>query len=685
MKRLLGCIVVLFACLFIALSIPVHAQEEGKDVITLDEVVVSATKTIEKRKDISNSVVIKDEMDIQESPANSLGELLANELGVDWRTYGNYGGASQTVQIRGMCSDETQIFVNGVSMNSPSIGSADVGQIPLNNIERIEVVKGSGSVLYGSGAMAGTINIITKQPKRDKINLKVSAGYGTENTYRLSAEQGMFALGDLGYYLTANRRETDGFRDNSDLTHNDVSLKLVYDKGDVLDISLYGDYIDREFGTPGIKPPAGTQDFYINGVKFYNSDSASLLDKGSDENAHAILQVKSAPAEWIRFNVKGDYTDMESYNYMRYNANGWGILAGEGLKTWVNNKVLGVEGNVEIKPFNGATLLLGSDYKDFEWDKKNVNMDTAGAEKTATKTTQNEKLNSKGSYAEVQYRPYKYFKVIAGIRHEKHSTFGSETLPHYGLVINPFEKTALKLNRGKHFKAPTPNDLFWPDDGFCKGNPYLKPQTGWHTDATIEQAFFDDKLFISLSYFEWDVEDKIDWAENPNYPNAWGGLYWTPSNVNKSNGKGWEAGMKFEPIYSLSFALNYTYADAEDETPTYKRSAQYNPKHQFKGNMIYRSDFGLTAAATVRYVSDRDYYKGSATSPTAIFDSYWSTDLKIEQRMFENWLFSLEGSNLFDKGYETYYSKFTDKNGSTGYGYYPGAGMSIFFNVSYEY
>ena len=115
--------------------------------------------------------------------------------------------------------------------------------------------------MYGSGALGGTVNIITKRPKRDQIDLQVGAGYGTNDTYQLSAEHGMFAAGDFGYYITANRSETDGFRDNSDLTHNDISLNLVYDRGDALDISLYGDYTDRDYGSPGVKPPQGTQPF----------------------------------------------------------------------------------------------------------------------------------------------------------------------------------------------------------------------------------------------------------------------------------------------------------------------------------------------------------------------------------------------------------------------------------------
>ncbi|MCK4727593.1 MAG: TonB-dependent receptor, partial [Desulfobacterales bacterium] len=459
--------------LWVAFAVPGFCQSEEEQtekdsLTTMEEVVVTATKTEEKRKDVPNSLVVMDEMDIEESSAKSLGELLANELGIDWRTQGNYGGAAEAIHIRGMSGNATQIFVNGVSINSPSLGLADVGRIPLNNIERIEVVKGSGSLLYGSGAMGGTVNIITKRPKRDRMDLKVSGGYGTEDTYQVSAEQGMFVLGDFGYYLTANRRETDGFRDNSDLEHQDVSLKLVFEKGNALDISLYGDYIERDYGIPGVKPPAGTKEFFVGGTKVYNDEVDSLLNKGSDEDYHAVLEVKSQATDWLGLRLMGNYTNTENYNYFRY-VDFFGNLLGN--KSWTTNEVYGVEGNINIKPFKGANLLLGSEYKYFDWENKGVNLDGSGNELDATRTATEAALHTTGIFSEAQYRPCRFIKGIAGIRHEDHSQFGKENLPRFGLILNPLQNTALKATHGRHFLAPTPNDLFWPNDGFTKGDP----------------------------------------------------------------------------------------------------------------------------------------------------------------------------------------------------------------------
>ncbi len=681
MKRLMVVSVILVLLAVPGLS---QAEEEQKEVVTLEEIVVTATKTEEQRKDIPNAVIIMDEIEIQESPARSLGELLANKLGIDRRTYGNYGGSTQEIHIRGMGGDATQVFVNGVNVNSSSLGVADVAKIPLNSIERVEVVKGSGSLIYGTGAMGGTVNISTKRPKRDKTDLKASAGYGSQDTYHLSAEQGMFLPGDVGYYLTANRRETDGFRDNSDLTHNDVSLKLVYNKADILDISFYGDYIAREYGRPGVKPPPGTQNFYTNGVQVYSSDAASTLDEGSDEDAHLVLQVKSNPAEWLSLKVRGDYSYMENYNLTRYYSSFTGGVPGN--KTWTTNEVSTIEGNVDIRPFKGSSLLLGADYRDYDWKNENMDLDDNGAEVSGSREKTKAHLYSKGAYAESQYRPFKYFKALAGIRHENHSTFGYENLPRFGLIVNPFENTALKFSRGKHFKAPTPNDLFWPYEDWgwgmgAEGNPNLKPETGRHTDTTAEQSLFDDKTFITLTYFRWDIEDKIRWVPDASF-------FYRPQNLDSYEADGWELGTKIGPFYNMILALYYTNTDAkENRKGGAKRQALYTPDDQFKADLTYWVGFGLSATGTARYVGERPGYYANDTdvNPTKTLPHYWTADLKIEQCLYDHWTLALHGNNLFDKGYETYVANFTDSTGTSTLSGYPGAGRSVFLSVSYQY
>jgi outer membrane cobalamin receptor len=701
MKKVLPPVVVFVLSLF-AISLgffSVSAAQEAspEKPIMMDEVVVTATKTPEKRKDIPNAVIIVDQKDIQASGAKSIGELLANEPGIDWQTYGNYGGASQEIHIRGMKGNATQVLVNGVNVASPSLGVADVGKISIDNIERVEIVKGSGSLLYGSGAMAGTVNIITKSPVKDKMNLKVGAGYGSQNTYRIAAENGMFVAGDFGYYLTAGRTETNGFRDNSWLRQNDVSLKLLLDKKETLNISLYGDYIDRNHGMPGVKPPSDTQDYYIGGEKFYNGDSATLLDHSGHKDGRIVLEVKGKPAQWIGYALKGHYTNMENHNYERY------AFDGSGYENWVTNQVLGVDGHVDVYPFEGAKLLVGGEYKNFDWKNEGYDLGTSGGQ--TTQTTHDAQIFTKGVFAEAEYRPFKYGKAFAGIRHESHSVFGSENLPLLGVVINPLETTALKLSHGKHFLAPTSNDLYWPAGPYTKGNADLKPEIGWHTDVTLEQSFFKDKLFMTVSYFHWNVDNKIQWE-----PDSQG--VFTPINLAGYKANGLEVGTKIGPFYDLTLALNYTYTNAKEENREYtrqdygwppflpadfqyhmvERRASYAPENQFKGDLTYKSNFGLTVTVTARYVGDRIVYRTESTgypdTKTTAYslDSYWTADLKIQQRLYKHWIISLSGTNLFDKAYDTHLATFTNQTSSkTTTATYPGAGRSVFAGLAYEF
>ncbi|MFZ2395535.1 MAG: TonB-dependent receptor [Smithella sp.] len=693
---------ILFFVLLFSLVVfsPVQAEEKkaGDAIVTMEEIVVTATKIPEKRKDIPHAVIIIDKKDIQTSGAKSIGELLANEPGVDWQSYGNYAGASQEIHIRGMRGNATQVFVNGVNVGSPSVGVADVGKISIDNIERIEVVKGSSSLLYGSGAMAGTINIITKSPKRDKLDLKIGTGYGSQNTYRVAAENGMFVAGDFGYYLTAGRTETDGFRDNSWFRQNDISLKLVLDKRDAMNISLYGDYIDRDYGMPGVQPPEGTQDYYVGGEKFYNSDSATLLDHSADKDGHVALNVKGEPVKWLGYDFKGYYANMENYNYARYAFNG------TGAENWVTNKILGADGHVDIYPFEGAKILFGGEYKDFNWGNQSYGLDSSG-NNTGSEAKTEAHVFTKGVFTEIEYRPLRYGKVLAGFRHENHSAFGSENLPLFGLVINPFESTALKISHGKHFLAPSLNDLYWPADPYTKGNADLKPEGGWHTDVSLEQSLLNDKLFMTISYFRWNVDDKIQWE-----PDSQG--VWSPINLAGYKADGIEAGVKIGPFYDFSLALSYTYTNAEEENRAYtkqdygwppdippdfqytmvKRHATMTPENLFKGDLKYKNKRGLTATATVRYVSDQFVYNTESTTypdtktVTYTIGSYWTADLKIEQRLYKHWILSLSGKNIFDKKYDTHLSIFTDQTTwDTSMCPYPGAGRSIFASVAYEF
>ncbi|HJX34726.1 MAG TPA: TonB-dependent receptor [Desulfatiglandales bacterium] len=679
---------VLIVVLFVMIMMPgicwsAEEREDNKEEIyTLDEIIVSATKTLERRGDISNSVILLDKEDIGRSTASGFGDMLGNENGIDLRTRGDYGGATQEIHIRGMGADGALVLVNGIVINSPSIGSANISGVSLNGIEKIEVVKGSGSLLYGTGAMAGVINIITKRPEKGLADLELSAGYGSNATYEMAASQGMFLTEDLGYYLTANRRETDGFRSNAGLDHKDISLKLIYDNEDGPDISFYGDYTDRIYGNPGVKSPSGTRDFIINGIKLYDTESSNLLNEGGDEDMHLAFDINGAPLDRLRLNLKGTYMDMESYN-----KNVYYFFTLSGSKTWVTNRVESLEGNADIDLFKGMNLLIGAEYKRYDWENRGITLNGNGAEINGTETEAVAGLHTFGLLSEAQYRPNDHIKMIAGLRRERHSEFGIEYVPRYGTVISPYENTAIKLNYGRHYNAPTPNALFWPYEDWgwgmgTQGNRNLKPETGKHSDAGIEQVVFNDKLFINVNYFKWDIKDKISWIPDASF-------FYTPQNLNRYKSHGWEIGLEARPLYNLRFSLAYTYTDAEEEmSGGVTRRALYTSDSYFKSSMAYLNDAGLNASATIRYTGERPAYYSlsSDTEPSVTLASYYTIDLKLEKDFLDKWFISLQCNNLLDKEYDTYIESFRDhESGITSMEGYPGEGRSFLFRVSYRY
>ena len=588
----------------------------------------------------------------------------------------------QEIQIRGMNADGVQVFVNGVNVNSLSLGTADVAKIPLGTIEKIEIVKGASSMLYGSGASGGVISIFTKKPDAGRMNFHVTTEAGTQGTYDLSIGQGMALSKKVSYVVNAEKKGTDGFRDNSGLQDKNASFNLLYQDDDHLKISLYGDASDRKYGIPGVKPPSGTAPYYVLGTKYYNDEAASLLNNHEDKDDHLVLQADGKVSGKVRYHVQTDYSYSQSYNYNR------SIYSAYSNRTWVTNQVSGVEGNTTLKPFEGMNILLGSEYRQYDNENRQVGMDGYGVDLPATQSDYKHNLHSSALYGELEYRPADLIKFEGGIRQEDNSLFGVKNVYRYGAVVNPTRTTALKFNRGSHFKAPTMNDLFWPDDGYTKGNTSLAPETGWHTDVTLEQEF-GKKLFFSAGYFNWNVKNKIAWAEDSTQPTAVPGMYyWVPTNLDTYHAKGMELTSTIGPFSNLTLGLDYTLLYAvEEKAGAAARQSMYTPRQQFKGQITY-SGHGWAVSPSVRYNDIRPYYSASnmTSTPTATLPAYWLFDMKISRQLGDHFTVSLGGYNLTNKGYSTRLSSFFDYSTfASTLCSYPGAGRSFLLGVTYKY
>jgi iron complex outermembrane recepter protein len=242
-------------------------EERGKDPgseVVMKEVVVTGTRFEEQVERIPANITVIDEEDIRNSNARSIPDLLRNEEGIVVRDLLGTGKTAQ-VDLRGFgesAPSNVLVLVDGRRVNEIELSGVDWTQIPLENIERIEILRGTGSVLYGDNAVGGVINIITKIPSH-KPSFTAGADLGSYGMhgerFSLSGGQGKFAG-----LLYGNYESTNGYRENNDYRAKDIGGKILYDATDFVALNLSGSYHSDDYGLPALFPkrhfqPAGRQ------------------------------------------------------------------------------------------------------------------------------------------------------------------------------------------------------------------------------------------------------------------------------------------------------------------------------------------------------------------------------------------------------------------------------------------
>jgi len=237
------------ACLLLGLAAEAPAADDGEK-LKIGEVVVTALRAEEQVEKIPASVTVITAEDIKNSTARTVQDLLEGEAGLIVRDlYGT--GTKSTVDMRGFARGlNTAVLVDGRKVNSIDLSGVDWNLIPLENVERIEIVRGSGSVLYGDHATAGTINIITKKGVAPRAEVEAEAraeSYDGHSEY--ASVRG--SHGRLGYFVFGKYRETDGYRENSEFRAKDLKSTLTFDITDSLLVDLRGGWHEDHQGLPG--------------------------------------------------------------------------------------------------------------------------------------------------------------------------------------------------------------------------------------------------------------------------------------------------------------------------------------------------------------------------------------------------------------------------------------------------
>ena len=228
-----------------------NEEEEDQTRFMMEEVVVTATRTEEELKKIPANVTVITREDIEQSTSTNIIDILAREGGLVQRNFMGHDKKA-AVDIRGMGETSVSavlVTVDGIRINPSDMAGPDLSTITLDQVERIEILHGAGSVLYGDGAVGGVINIITKKPGgKPRGSIKTEGGsYQTTN----SALSLAGSYKNFGYSLVANYNDTDGYREMGYLRNKNLTVKLVYDINDRLTIE--GNFISHRdrYGFPG--------------------------------------------------------------------------------------------------------------------------------------------------------------------------------------------------------------------------------------------------------------------------------------------------------------------------------------------------------------------------------------------------------------------------------------------------
>ncbi len=540
------------------LASPVEApfMPEEKEVPSfhMDTMVISATKTEHKLGDVPVATEIITQEDIQARGAKTLQDALRGLPGIKInKSCGSWGDKGK-IEIRGMDASQTLILVDGQRAVGGHANAVDLNQIPVGMIERIEIVKGPGSALYGSDAIAGVVNIITKLAP-DKLQASASASLGSRQTRICGASSGIKA-GDFGVGVNYTHRQSDGIEKETDKYQEDmVQASVQYSFTPQAKLAIKPSYSKNKMDYEG-----RTQDrMGLNTLFDWSPDKYSKLNfRGGLLNYKHYTEDKST--DYI-----GDDHDLE-INYSR-------------------------------TLFEHHTLIGGYAY----YNKK---IDDPGKDYSAEQV-----LHSGLLQAEMDIGPV---VAVLGARVDDHDLWGTETNPKASLMYKVMEGLKLRASAGTAFRAPSLVKLY--ADGWRMGpwivraNPDLKPEKSIGYQAGAEYSL-SNLLLTKLTYFRNEIKDLISYqTEVEVIPRPFGPpiirMYMDWDNVNEAMTQGMEFSVASQPLDALTLKLGYTYLQTEDKETG--KELTYKPQHKLDFSAGYRIPFiDVLLVAEAEYVGER--------------------------------------------------------------------------------
>ncbi|AEG49403.1 TonB-dependent receptor [Sphingobium chlorophenolicum L-1] len=565
-----------------------------------DEIIVTALGIEQPRDEVGQAVTVIDADTIRTRQSVSVVDLLATTPGVRFNRSGSLGGVTG-VSLRGAETTQTLVLIDGVKVNDTS-GPGDMydfGNLLIGNIQRIEILRGSNSIAYGSQAIGGVVNIMTGTPAEGFAG-NASVDYGYSDTLNAKADisggSGIASGGvGLAYFNTdgissaANGAEKDGYENIA----ANAKLKLAFTE--TLSLDLRGYYIhtdlDTDNGVIDSTADSSKSDQYVG----YAGLNLALFD-GKLTNRAAVT--------WFR--MDRDYASaFGSYGYSGTN--------------------LRFEYEGVYQPVDQARLIFG-----YEHERPDYDFSGFGSVESHT-------ADIDSIYALAVVKPLVGLSLTGGVRHDDHSQFGGATTFGANANYTPNNgATNIRMSYGEGFKAPSLYQLYGTD----VGNAGLRPERSKSYDIGFDQRLGGDRAILSVTAFRRDTKDQINYDYSI-------GLYGGYNNLDRTRAKGVEAMLTLKPVDALTFTAAYSYVDARDRNTNARLPRRAANAVSVSADYVW--PFGLSTGATVTMVGDSF---NDATNAVRL-DGYAVADVRASFPIMENLEIYGRIDNLTDEKYAT--------------------------------
>ena len=605
-------------------------QVDSTGIYKMSDIVVTATRTETPLIELANSITVIDSAEIVNSKKDNVMDLLRDEYGVNVVQQGGPGKLAN-VYIRGGGSEHTLVLLDGIEMNMPSDpgNTYDFSNIPADNVQRIEILRGPQSTLYGSDAMAGVINIITRTGSA-KNKYFLSAEGGAYNTYKFDA--GFSGSADIfNYQLNLNRMNTNGFssassrygnreKDGASNLIGSLRTGIMFSRN--INVNLFYQYTTGKADYDQHGGVFGDDSTYI-----YNLEENSFRLETNYSDNNNFLKGK-AGISYLR-NVRKYSFDSTLFNPSSSSS----IYDGRKLKFDIQN-------TFDIaKPLS---LILG-----FENEKETSTSDYfiySGYGNFAS-TFPLKNAVTTGLFAEEQTNLNNFFFLNTGVRYDHHNKFGDAvTFRIAPAVIIPATLTKLKATYGTGFKSPSLFYLYDP----AFGNDKLKPERSAGIDAGIEQFLMNNKLSFGATYFYNSFKDLFGFDAN-----------FRTINTDKSQSYGLELYLNIKPIDGMNIKSNYTYTktkDLTDNSPDRNLPLLRRPVHKGVVSVNYLFINKFNTNADIIFVGERDdkFFNGTESERVKL-KSYTLINFAASYDIFSYLQVYGKINNVSDTYYEEVY------------------------------